>query len=423
MSARCAAFFGAIRPIPRSAPQRQASGSAAWPRASETGAHRPGSKRSIRRQRGISAVEILVALVIGLLLTLGVSEVYLGAKQSYRLQDAQSRIQENGRYALEILSSDIRQTGYLGCPALASMTLPNDALDPMLHDLAMRPNPFPQPSGIDRPIQGIHGYDDVPANWSTADAAFPGHPFLAGWSGTDRVTVAGTDVLSILFAESCGGRVQTGATLANVVIAAGNACAINASAGCGAAAGAFCTAGDLLVISDCKSADIFRSTTGGATLTVNNAVNARDGAFSKVYGIDAELLLLHPRVYFIALNPNGDPALYRVDYTSGGAVSDEIIEGVENMQILYGVDPLLDGAPSALGDHSADHYASAINVANWPRVVSVRIALTLRSTGIDAGDNLTAAVANTPFNGGNLVDRRLRRTFSATIKLRNNLSP
>mgnify|MGYP003805980571 CR=1 FL=1 len=57
-------------------------------------------------------VEILVALVISLFLVAGVIQLFIGSKQTYRGYDALSRIQENGRFALEAMARDIRMARY-----------------------------------------------------------------------------------------------------------------------------------------------------------------------------------------------------------------------------------------------------------------------------------------------------------------------
>ena len=67
-----------------------------------------------RRSRGFSMVELMVALVITLILMAGVSQVFLSSKQSYMIQDTLGRMQENGRYAMEVLTTDLRRAGYWG---------------------------------------------------------------------------------------------------------------------------------------------------------------------------------------------------------------------------------------------------------------------------------------------------------------------
>jgi type IV pilus assembly protein PilW len=70
------------------------------------------------RQRGFSLIEIMVALALSLFLITGMIQLLIGNKQSYRVHEAQSRMQENGRFALEALGRDIRMVGFNGCPAV-----------------------------------------------------------------------------------------------------------------------------------------------------------------------------------------------------------------------------------------------------------------------------------------------------------------
>jgi len=63
-------------------------------------------------QRGLTLVEILVALMISAFLIAGVIQLFIGSKQTYRGHDALSRIQENGRFALDSMARDIRMAGY-----------------------------------------------------------------------------------------------------------------------------------------------------------------------------------------------------------------------------------------------------------------------------------------------------------------------
>jgi type II secretory pathway pseudopilin PulG len=67
------------------------------------------------RQTGISMVEVLVALVISLFLLSGIVQVYLGNKTAYRFTEAVARIQENGRFAIESITQDLRMAGFFGC--------------------------------------------------------------------------------------------------------------------------------------------------------------------------------------------------------------------------------------------------------------------------------------------------------------------
>jgi len=65
-------------------------------------------------QRGFSLVELMVALLLGLLLMSGIIAVYLESKRGWAQDEAIARVQENGRYALRLLSREIAMAGFFG---------------------------------------------------------------------------------------------------------------------------------------------------------------------------------------------------------------------------------------------------------------------------------------------------------------------
>ena len=71
----------------------------------------------IYKQAGISLVEVLVALVISLFLLGGIVQVYTGNKATFAFTNSLAEIQENGRFALDIVSQDLRLSGEWGCIA------------------------------------------------------------------------------------------------------------------------------------------------------------------------------------------------------------------------------------------------------------------------------------------------------------------
>ncbi len=73
-----------------------------------------------KHQLGMTLIEIMIALLVGLFLLAGLYQIFISGKQSYRLSDGQSRMQENARYALEVLSHDIRLAGYMGCSGVTA---------------------------------------------------------------------------------------------------------------------------------------------------------------------------------------------------------------------------------------------------------------------------------------------------------------
>lgn len=102
-------------------------------------AHRPGSRtrHSGRRQHGLSLVELMVAMTVGLFLTAGILSLFIGTKQSYRTNEALAVVQEDGRYQLERLATDLRQAGSLGCQRTLKLQeeLPDaGTTDRLMHD-------------------------------------------------------------------------------------------------------------------------------------------------------------------------------------------------------------------------------------------------------------------------------------------------
>jgi type IV pilus assembly protein PilW len=129
-------------------------------------------------------------------------------------------------------------------------------------------------------------------------------------------------------------------------------------------------------------------------------------------------------IYYIGKRDNtstNPPALFRRQLGSTGVAgnAEELVEGVEDMQILYGENTNNDAS------NSADRFVPADQVSDWDNVVSVRVSLLVQSIE----DNLVPDGQAYTFNGvvydgtgGNgalPADGRLRRVFTATINLRN----
>jgi type IV pilus assembly protein PilW len=83
----------------------------------------------IQRQKGLSIIELLVAMVIGLILLLGVSQVFLSSRQTFATNDAMTKLQENGRFALEFIAATARQAGYLSPGSLEGMPFPVEPIN------------------------------------------------------------------------------------------------------------------------------------------------------------------------------------------------------------------------------------------------------------------------------------------------------
>ena len=73
------------------------------------------SRLRLTRQAGLTITELLISVVLGIFLVSGVLSVFLGGLTTFRTNDALARIQESGRFGMELMRRDLRQAGYYGC--------------------------------------------------------------------------------------------------------------------------------------------------------------------------------------------------------------------------------------------------------------------------------------------------------------------
>lgn len=80
----------------------------------------PNAPMRRARHGGFTIVEFLVAMTIGLIVSLALGQIFLGVRQSFSSQEDSSRMQENMRFAAQALSRALRQAGYRNQPAVAA---------------------------------------------------------------------------------------------------------------------------------------------------------------------------------------------------------------------------------------------------------------------------------------------------------------
>ena len=80
-----------------------------------TNRKQPSHRPHPRVQQGITLIELMIALVIGLLATGAMLKVYVDGSRLYRFNEGLARIQENGRFATEFIRRDARVAGFWGC--------------------------------------------------------------------------------------------------------------------------------------------------------------------------------------------------------------------------------------------------------------------------------------------------------------------
>ncbi len=336
--------------------------------------------KPLRRQLGMTLIEIMIAMLIGAFLLGGVLQVFIGSKQTNRMQENLSRLQENGRFAIDLINHDIRMAGFQGCNSIVNA----------------------QPNVVNNAVPIIPLSNTIITG---NEAAPPGN-----WSAALQATVLpGTDVITLLYASSCGGNLTVPMVAATdpVQIAATNTCGIGV--------------GDAVLIADCEKADIFLATAGTVDPNITHAAFAAFTASRVPYSTTAELFTYSENSYFIRNGASGRPALWRFNNAQPAVGNNpvELIEGIEDMQILYGedIDPLDKNRKCTVC--APNYYVTANNVVDPSRVVSIRISLLVATPD----DNLTAQVQSYTYNGAIITpnDGRIRRVFTSTISIRNQL--
>jgi type IV pilus assembly protein PilW len=292
------------------------------------------------RQGGFSLVELMVAVTLGLFILVGLSTVFLNSARSRDETERSNRQIESGRYALQALSEDLRLAGYLGEFDVNGAALPTPAA-------------LPDPCSV--------RLADITASLMMH---IQGYDVLAGKTAgltciTD--TMLGSDIVVIRRASSC---VKGAAGCDDIV----NAPYFQAST-CNSSA----ELGSLAIT------DAFRLDT-----VVANLDRHKKNCLPTAPGTLADTRRFLTRIYYVANNDqagDGIPTLKRADMGAGTFNVVSIAQGIETLQLEYGIDANADGLPEA---YSADPNAfgacaGATCVKNWMDAVTVKINVMARN--------------------------------------------
>jgi type IV pilus assembly protein PilW len=348
-----------------------------------------------RASKGYTLIELMVAMLLGLFLITGLVQIFITSKQSYRMQETLSRLQESGRFALEFIDRDVRMAGFRGCASksktLATNVLGNKANYPYIYATAIQ--------GFDNVASNWNGVDPVSSTATGVTANLPNQPLV------DK-----SDVITIRRAADDG--VQATNAVGTTGVLTLNRDTKPPLKNC-----------DVVMAADCQSATIFQAS--GVAVNADDTAtiaHAQGGCAATAAGGNGAAALdknykggtfykMATTSYYLKTNPNGVPALYRIVNSNP---EEELVEGIEQMQVYYGVDTDSDGF--------ANTYVTANPAPVWANVVSVRITLLTRTVE----DNIASETLTYNYDGNNNItpnptDRRIRRVFTTTIAIRNKL--
>ena len=351
-----------------------------------------------RRQQGLTLIELMVSMVLGIVLMAGVLQLFAANKSSYQLTQAVSEMQENARFAMSRLERDIRMAGFLGCTG-------RDQGSIVINPVLTLPSAFTPDNGIEgwEADGTAYGSFTVIKDASVSDASTG-----TGWStaGTSNPSldsgtnsVANSDVLRLWQIDGNG-------TLAEV-----NAVGTTVEADTLPSY----KKNDMMMLTDCASVDIAKvCDMTGSDASLSGCNHASFKLLNSTGTVHA--FKLTGKVYFVgkrddtATNP---PSLFvrEISANATASMAQELVEGVESLQFLYGEDR------SIPADAVADSYIDAAQVSDWNNVVGVRVEMLMQSRRTD----LVEGSQTVTFNGASITssDGRLRYPFVASIALRN----
>lgn len=327
---------------------------------------------SHRDMRGLSLVELMVAMTIGLIILAAISSLFVSSKQTYTAQDSLSRLQENARFAMQFLIKDIRLAGYFGCLNTVDTSTTNTALNGGTN---FNNNIF----------FSVEGVENASGTWSRSASAIP------------TAMKAGTDAFAVRFAdESAAANIAPGM--------------LNGYSDLNVDSAASFIPNDIVIISDCEGSDVMK-----ITGIAGNTLQHSAGSLRKAYEPPARIIKITTRQYFVRTKTvDGKPIPVLIREENGTA--NELVEGIENLQVLYGEDT--DSPP----DGVANTYRTANAVADWSKVTSMRIGILARTID-DKNTDLDNASYDVDGDGTNELvnpgDRYRRRIFQTTVQLRN----
>ena len=72
-------------------------------------------KRSSEFQKGVSLIELMIAITLSVVIAAAMISLFINSKQNYRINENMSRLQESARFAVSFLSRDVRMADYRAC--------------------------------------------------------------------------------------------------------------------------------------------------------------------------------------------------------------------------------------------------------------------------------------------------------------------
>lgn len=367
--------------------------------------------------RGFSLIELMIAITLGLLIMTGLVSIFVKNSQARTEIERSNRQLESGRYAMSLLTEDLRMAGYFS------------SFNP--YEKIIGASPEAPPLGADTsPVTAAMGYPPAPDPCDTTVANL-NRTFFFHVQGYDNAatvpscvsdTRAGSDILVVRRLSTC----VAGPTL---------------EAGCDALP----NGAPYFQASNCFQATELASNTGSRRDYQTNFVLNTDLALATLRTLscatspgvpapaaDYRRYLTH--IYFVANNNaagDGIPTLKRAELGVGGFTIVPLVEGIETIQFEYGVGNTANSA--IISAYTADPWtyngcAGHACLLNWLHTYSVKVNLLARNVEQSPGwtDNKIYTLGLKADGSANLFpasgtygDRYKRHAYNAVVRLDN----
>ncbi len=356
---------------------------------------------STRKEAGLTLVELLISTTISAFLIAGMLQMMAASRISETLRDQLALVLENGRYTMHMLTDAIRMAGYMGCQDSSEIgfTLTQQGeqfistgINRLLVSPESRITPliFGRTSLFDVVIEGVEGNS-------------AGNISLRNWNEQTPLLVApvvttNSDVLITQHADYVGAAVTAisdGAiTTANTNI----------------------KAGELSLVTDCLQADLFKVSAVEPTtlrLSPNDNISTLPQNFAAKerltsYGFRGNAFF----VGYLNDDPQNTPVLYKTNLHSEAGGKEIVAEGIENLQLQYGV-LREEGATMDYID------AHQLHLESHPLVSTVTVSLLVRSLQPVRADPVKK-IHDLQGTTIETNDRYAHGVFTQTINLRNH---
>ncbi len=383
---------------------------------------------NMSRVKGFSLVELMISLALGSVVTAGVVQLFVANSETHSLLQGQSRMQESARFALDFIGRDVRKAGYRGCFSS------NDDLHTTLVGMASVPYEYNLTNGMTGfeatdedewtpDITSVLPYTDAGGTDTNVFSLAADDYGVGNGINLDEI-VSGTDIVTFRNLSAIERRIAVPLNTSAVDPV------INIDVGWNEF-----RKDQLVMIHDCAQATIFRVTsitpnlagTPSAVnqdLTIGHLTVDTDATANitpqlnkgNVFQVDAAVSAIESNTYFIApgtgFNNSGQHPLSLWRKTSLEAPV-ELIEGIEDLQLLYGEDTDEDGVPN--------QYVAAHFVTDWLAVITVRVTIVVNSIDDVGGTTVpTHGCTIQHCIENEATDGLIRRSFTQTIQLRNH---